>query len=205
VREVHSAAIKSESAVTVLFFPLTFAYEVNMGVGLYGTSKIRGITTVTVIELRNTVIYAFDPNSPKISAFDIHEWIHETLRIPEKEVTMIQIDGTKRHEYIKLVTEQKVQKIVMDTNGHLTYKHADGLISVVLIEIAGMGTKSIRIANLPPEVPEHKIQAAMTPYGKIISRRHEVWARTYRYAVPNGIRQINMSLQHHIPSHLIIV
>jgi sRNA-binding regulator protein Hfq len=156
------------------------------------------------MERRKSVICAFDQNSPKISTYDIHEWFYETLRISEQEVTMIQIDGTKRHVYIKLVTEQMVYKILQDTNGHMTYKHADGLISTVLIEIAGMGTKSIRIANLPPEVPEHKIQAAMTPYGKIISMRNEICARTYCYAVPNGIRQINISLQHHIPSHLII-
>jgi hypothetical protein len=144
------------------------------------------------------------PTVQKISAYDIHEWIYETLRIPDQEVTMVQIDGIKRHVHIKLLTEQMARKIIQDTNERMAYKHPDGLMTTVLTELAEMGIKSIRMANLPPEVPENKIQATMAPYGKIISLRNEVWARTYRYAVPNGIRQINMSLQHHILSHLVI-
>jgi len=45
---------------------------------------------------QNTIVCTFDPTSPRISAFDIHEWIHETLRISEQKVSMIQIDGPKR-------------------------------------------------------------------------------------------------------------
>jgi hypothetical protein len=101
-------------------------------------------------ERRNTMICAFDPKSPKISAYDIHEWIYETLRIPDQEVTMIQVDGIKIHVYIKLLTEQIAHKIIQDTNGRITYKHPDGLITTVLIELAGMGIKSIRMANPPP-------------------------------------------------------
>ena len=40
-------------------------------------------------EWRNTVVCTFDTTSPKITAYDIHEWIHDTLRIPEKAVNMI--------------------------------------------------------------------------------------------------------------------
>jgi hypothetical protein len=90
-------------------------------------------TTVNMAERRNTVICFFEPNSPKISAFEIHEWIHETLRLPEQEVNMIQIDGIKRHVYIKLETEEWVHKIIQDTNGQTTYKHPDGIVFKVLI------------------------------------------------------------------------
>ena len=31
-----------------------------------------------------------------------------------------------------------------------------------------------------------------------------MWARTYRYTVANGVRQINMTLTQHVPSHLVI-
>jgi hypothetical protein len=43
----------------------------------------------------------FEPSSPKISAYDIHEWIF-ILHIPEQLVKMIQIDGTNRHVYVKI-------------------------------------------------------------------------------------------------------
>jgi len=35
----------------------------------------------------------FDPQSPRITAFQIHKWIHETLQIPEDDVRMVQVDG----------------------------------------------------------------------------------------------------------------
>jgi hypothetical protein len=117
-------------------------------------------------------------------------------------VTLIEIDGIKRHVYIKLLTEQMAHKIIQDTNGRMTYKHPDGLMTTVIIELAGMGIKSIRMANFPLEVPENKIQAAIAPYGKIISLRSKVWARTYRYVVPNVIRQINVTAASHpVTSH----
>jgi hypothetical protein len=71
-----------------------------------------GLTTLNMTERRNTILCAFDPNSPKISSFDIHEWIYETLRLPDQEVNMIQIEGIKRHVYIKLETEQYAHRII---------------------------------------------------------------------------------------------
>ena len=35
-------------------------------------------------ERHNTVVCLFNPSSPRITAYDIHEWIHSTLRIPEQ-------------------------------------------------------------------------------------------------------------------------
>ena len=46
-------------------------------------------------ERQQTIVCSFEPSSPKISAYDIHEWIFEQLHIPEQLVRMIQIDGTK--------------------------------------------------------------------------------------------------------------
>jgi hypothetical protein len=47
-------------------------------------------------ERHNTVVCAFDPASPKISAFDMHEWLFEELRLQEQDITTLQIDGIKR-------------------------------------------------------------------------------------------------------------
>ena len=63
-------------------------------------------------ELRNTKVWTFDPGSPRISAREIHEWIHAVLRIPEQKVNMIQIDGTKRQVYIKMIDIEGVKDII---------------------------------------------------------------------------------------------
>jgi len=98
-------------------------------------------------ERLNTIVCTFDPASPKITAFDIHEWIHNTLRIPEQNVTMIQIDGNKRQVFIKLSNNDCVQSMLKDTNGEEKYKHQGGEVSTVGIAVAGLGMKRVMVAN----------------------------------------------------------
>ena len=43
----------------------------------------------------------FDLKSPRISAYEIHDWIHTQTCLNEQELTMVQIDGTKQQVYIK--------------------------------------------------------------------------------------------------------
>jgi hypothetical protein len=102
-------------------------------------------------ESQNTLFCAFDQQSPRISAYDIHEWIHDTLCLRESEVVIIQIDGLKRHVYIKFSDPSLVQDVLTSTKGQAEYRHKNGEISKVRIEAVGLGMRKVRIANLPPE------------------------------------------------------
>jgi hypothetical protein len=73
-------------------------------------------------ERQYTVVCTFEPASPKITTYDIRECIHDTLRIPEKTVDMIQIDGPKRKVYIKMTDPQCVQVLLRDTCGQAEYR-----------------------------------------------------------------------------------
>lgn len=161
-------------------------------------------TTAEMTERRNTIVCTFEMASPKMTACDIHEWIYDTLRLPEEEIRMIQIDGIKRQVYIKLTEQRAIINLLQTTTGQVECKHHNGEITKVTINMAGMGNKRIRIANLPPEVPENVVKTALTPYGTVMDIHEEKWARTYRYVVANGIKQVMMSLTKHIPSHLTI-
>jgi hypothetical protein len=63
-------------------------------------------------ECQNTFVCAFDPQGPRISAYEIHEWLYETLCLRESEVKMIQIDGPKRHVYIKVSDPARMQELL---------------------------------------------------------------------------------------------
>ena len=152
----------------------------------------------------NTIVCIFDPRSPRISAFDIHEWIHDKLRLVDADIRMIQVDGPRRHVYIKFTNEDRVKEVLQDSHGQLEYMHDNGEISQVCIELAGMGIKKIRIAGLPPEVKEHTLKECLATYGEIKSIRDELWAGAYRYKVYNGIRIAETKLKRHIPSHISI-
>jgi hypothetical protein len=108
-------------------------------------------------ERQNTLVCIFDPKSPRISAYNIHEWIFDSLRLEEDDLFMIQVDGPKRHVYIKFKNTDKLQQILSDSKAQHDYKHENGELSKVQIEHAGMGIRTIRIANVPPEVSERAI------------------------------------------------
>jgi len=57
--------------------------------GVCGQVQLREV----MAERQNTVVCSFDPSSPHINAYDIHEWLHAALRIQESTVSMIEIDG----------------------------------------------------------------------------------------------------------------
>ena len=70
---------------------------------------------------------------------------------------MIQIDGIKRQVFIKLPDIEGVPALLSETGGQAEYKYPSGEMVVVNLDLAGMGTKRIRVANLPPEVPNDSV------------------------------------------------
>ena len=96
---------------------------------------------------QNKIVCIFDQKSPWITAYHIHEWLHETLRIQEVDIRMIQIDGPQRRVYIKSVSTDRMMAILKMVKGQLQYHHENAELSIVKVEIAGLGTKRVRIAN----------------------------------------------------------
>jgi hypothetical protein len=105
-------------------------------------------------EGQNTLVCTFDTKRPRISAYEIYEWIHDCLKISEHEILMTQIDDPRRQVFTKLKQSAALQAILQATNGIKEYKHANRELTKVRIEMTGMGTKRVRIANLHPEVTE---------------------------------------------------
>ena len=117
---------------------------------------------------------------------------------------MLQVDGPRKRVYIKVVSQEVMLEILNKSKGSVEFKHVSGEISRVKIEIAGLGTRKIRIANLAPEMSNAIVGAALPPYGVIQSISDDQWAAHYRYVVSNGIRIIQMALNKHLPSNMTI-
>jgi len=147
-------------------------------------SRNKGIMS----ERQNTVVCSFDSKSPRISALDIHEWIFEQLHVPENVVTMVQIDGTRRQMYVKFTDFQYLQDLLHSTTGQPEYKHDNGEISQVKIEMAGMGTRHVRLANLPHDTPDEALRFAFSQYGEIKEMQLEVCSKPYHYQVFSCVR-----------------
>jgi len=103
---------------------------------------------------------------------------------------------------MKFVNDTYIQNILQPTNGRVEYRHTTGEVSIVRLEVDGMGMRRIPLVNLPPEVMESNIRAALASYGEIVSIKDEMWSKAYRYKVANGVKVIMMKLAKHLPSQL---
>ena len=122
-----------------------------------------------------------------------------TTEVEDNEVLMVQIDGPQRYMYIKLRDNNRLQVLHL-TGGHAEYRHTNGEFSMVRVEIKGLGTRRIRIANLLPEV----IRTIIVRYGEVKAVLAETWARFYQYKVANGVRIAVTTLAKHVPSNITI-
>ena len=94
---------------------------------------------------------------------------------------------------------------LQDTAGTQNFKHDTGELSKVHISIAGIGIRNVRIAILPPEVPDRTIMDNLAKYGEVKDIKEELLTKENRYKVSNGIRIVEMNLKLHLPSQMIMV
>jgi hypothetical protein len=74
------------------------------------------------------------------------------MRLREDKVAMVQIDGYKRQVYINLSKYLSMCDILTLTHGEGEFRHSNDELSIVWIEAAGLSTKRVMLANIPPEV-----------------------------------------------------
>jgi len=97
---------------------------------------------------QNTIVCSFDMQSPRINAHQIHEWLHDKLRLNEDDIRVIQIDGPLRKVYIKFVGTERMMHVLQPIQGDLDFFHEIGEISKVLVEIGGVGIRRVRVSTL---------------------------------------------------------
>jgi hypothetical protein len=153
-------------------------------------------------ERKDTAVCIFDKTSHRITAYEIHEWIYNSLHLETEDVVIIQIDGPRRQVCIKTTHSTVVENLISRNKGESIYQYDSGETYKVIISQAGLGRRNVRIANLPPEMPEEIIRQHLGKYGQVAKIKEEKWANTYRYNVANGIRIVQMDLRTHISSHI---
>jgi hypothetical protein len=130
---------------------------------------------------QNKIVCVFKLKSSRIAAYEIHEWIHENLRIFPHDILMLQSDIKKRHGYINFRDRRSMQTILLATAGQMHYKLSNGEISTVHIEAVRIRKTWILVANLPPEIPENVLRCSPAKYGEFHEITNETCANKYRF------------------------
>jgi len=64
---------------------------------------------------QKTIICCFDPRSPHITAFQIHERIYRKIHLDEEDILMIQTDGTRRQVFIRFKHSMRLHNVMIAT------------------------------------------------------------------------------------------
>jgi hypothetical protein len=75
--------------------------------------------------------------------------MYTQMCLEDQAILMIQIDGTRRHVYIKLRNFERMREVLQSTGGEAEYNNTNGEISCVQISMAGMGLRRVHIAISP--------------------------------------------------------
>jgi hypothetical protein len=67
-----------------------------------------------------------------------------------------------------------------------------------------LGTRRVRIANLPPEIKDKVIRGVISKYGDVKDVTESYWSRIYRYKVSTGVRIVEITLKTRVPSQMIM-
>lgn len=150
----------------------------------------------------DTLKFTLDRSRPKPNSFEFESFLEESAKLKFDDVIGIHMSIVNSDVFVKLKSEELCNKVVQSCGGTLKFKHRDGNISEVQVTHAGSLLKTVRIFELPFEVPAAEIDEVVSAYGTIISNEAEKWSNAHKFPVLNGIRQLKVDLKKHIPSYI---
>ncbi|KAJ4427946.1 hypothetical protein ANN_23958 [Periplaneta americana] len=150
----------------------------------------------------NTLKIKFPATAKKPSAYEIHQWLVETMRVNTDQVDTIQLHNRDFAIYLKLVSVTLYNKLLNEHKGDKMFKYESGEEIQIVVSAADIQSTTVRIFNLPPEIPNIIISNTLSKYGQIHDIRSEKWNDQYPLPVNNGVKAVKMDIKIPIPTLL---
>ena len=136
---------------------------------------------------------------------EVFSFCKDELLLSRDDVVCLQIDVSLNRFYVKCRTAATCDQLVSRNGGKYRLRQSDGEVRTVTVEhAAGLGTRLIRVFNLPHEMPDTVVSAAFSSYGKVVCVRREVWNHDFFQGIPNGVRLVTVELSKHVPSFVVV-
>ena len=152
---------------------------------------------------KNTVEFRFERDKERPTAYEVHDWLFNVIKIQEDQVEAVQLDGIKNSVFVKFVTEGQMDRVLLK-GPQIIFKTNTGLEIKVQIMKSDSLEKIVRVMNLPLEIPNNIISDYFNEYGNVVKVEDEVWSSRYKFPVKNGIRLVKLELKKQIPSYVMI-
>ena len=152
----------------------------------------------------NTIQIMFNREDTRPTAIEIHMWLDEKLKIREQDIQTLQLVAKQSSVFVKFKTPELYEQYLQNHSGTHNFQLMNGSINKVKVGPAEHDYVTVRVLNVPPEIPNDRIKNVLNNYGKVQQIENETWANRYKYNVETGIRIVKMSIDKHIPTSLTI-
>ncbi|KAJ4451737.1 hypothetical protein ANN_03208 [Periplaneta americana] len=151
----------------------------------------------------NTIKAVFNKDQQRPTAYEIHQWLEENINVREDELDTLQLVSKQNAVYIKFNNQLSYEKHLQLHTGTSAIQLMNGA-TTVNITAGEFDTTTVRMLNVPPEVPNDRIMHVLQTYGKVQEIINEKWSKKFRFQVDTGIRLVNVQINKQIPSTLYI-
>lgn len=150
---------------------------------------------------KNTIIVDFGVLPKRPDASQVQKFLEKEIQLQLSDTTNIQLHNIRNCVFIEMINAETAQRYQnLHNNKHIVNCDNKGFKIPVYVE---KETITVRIHDLPPQMPHVTVLEFIQQYGTPISITREKW-KYFFPGVYNGVRVLQMKLDRPIPSFITI-
>lgn len=153
---------------------------------------------------KNTVGFEFGRSGAMPSLKEAISFIAKDLGIKDTEVHSVYRDPAENSFFVKFKDESALKEVTKRLKATETFRYGDGREATVHVAVADGFFRYVRIFNLPPEVTDDEIAAAMAKFGTIRQLVREKLPTDLSFNAYSGTRGVHMEVKSEIPPAMYI-
>lgn len=153
---------------------------------------------------KNTVGFEFGRSGAMPSLKEAVSFIAKDLGIKDTDVHSVYRDPAENIFFVKFKDESALKEVTKRLKATETFRYGDGREVTVHVAVADGFFRYVRIFNLPPEVTDDEIAAAMAKFGTIRQLVREKLPTDLSFNAYSGIRGVHMEVKSEIPAAMYI-
>lgn len=151
---------------------------------------------------KNTVVLNLRSIPKRLTHLDVHLLIQNCIGVTVDQVVAIHYDMLKNVVFLKLAREDLAEKIADKFVNGIKFLDAATSKEYIVPITREMGLTSVRVHQIPIDVPNSLIVSALSLYGTVVGNVvNETFGQHMPYAsVYSGVRSVRMTIKKPIPS-----
>lgn len=153
---------------------------------------------------KNTLKIVFETAAKVPMYMDVLRFVGKTLKLSPASIHSIYKDENEQRFYIKFIDETSFNLFTRAIEEHYIFDYVDCSTAFVRLEVASSLFRYVRIFNLPPEIEDKEIAAALERYGLIRQHVREKYPADCGFVVFSGVRGVHMEISKELPASMVI-